>query len=172
MICNHNNQYLNKNTLLKSEKDDTMDLENSAGIVLYNSGRYLLLNYGRSWTSANRWGLTKGRIEKNESIIQAALREAEEETGISDINIEDDFEHKVTYYFSRGHTRVKKTVVYIIGITPTKEVRLSKEHIGYCWAKFEESLEMLAFENTRRIIRAAEKFLKDRALTRKPEDDN
>ncbi len=59
-----------------------MELEYSAGIVIYNYGRYLLLNYGRSRITENRWGLTKGRIEKKETVTQAALREAFEETGI------------------------------------------------------------------------------------------
>ena len=59
--------------------------EFSAGIVLYNNGRYLLLNYGRSWRAKNRWGFTKGHIEKNETVREAALREAFEETGIKEM---------------------------------------------------------------------------------------
>ncbi|MHA1200566.1 MAG: bis(5'-nucleosyl)-tetraphosphatase, partial [Candidatus Heimdallarchaeaceae archaeon] len=127
-----------------------MQLETSAGIVVYNSGHYLLLNYGRSRRTENRWGLTKGRIEGNETVMQAALRETLEETGISDISILEEFEHRITYYFSRGSHRIKKTVVYLIGISPVKEVTISKEHIGFHWAKYEDALEMLTFENTRK----------------------
>ena len=129
-----------------------MEFENSAGIVIYNSGRYLLLNYGKSRVTANRWGLTKGRIEKDETIFQAALREAFEETGIKDISILEEFKHKIVYYFTRGSNRIKKTVTYLIGISSTDEIQISKEHIGSKWATYEQALEMLTFENTRKVI--------------------
>jgi len=141
-----------------------LDIEHSAGIVIYNSGRYLLLNYGRSWNSPDRWGLTKGHIEKGETIEQAALREAYEETGIKKIKICKGFKNKVTYYFNRGDKRIKKTVVYLIGITDVTKVHISAEHTGYYWASYEKALEMLTFENTRRVIRAAEEFLRKNDL--------
>ncbi|MHA1687507.1 MAG: bis(5'-nucleosyl)-tetraphosphatase [Candidatus Heimdallarchaeaceae archaeon] len=146
--------------------DETMvlEFERSAGIVIYNNGRYLLLNYGRSWKASNRWGFTKGHIEKNETVREAALREAFEETGISRIQLLDDFERKVTYYFNRGPHRIKKTVYYLIGITDQNRVHISSEHFGFYWATYEEALRMLTFENTRKILRAAEKFLQEKGL--------
>ncbi|MHA1396644.1 MAG: bis(5'-nucleosyl)-tetraphosphatase [Candidatus Heimdallarchaeaceae archaeon] len=148
-----------------------METEHSAGIVIYNSGKYLLLNYGRSRVTNNRWGLTKGRIEENETVTEAALREAYEETGIKDISILDEFEHKITYYFSRRNTRVKKTVIYLVGICDTREVKISKEHVGYYWATFEEAMKMLTFENTRKVIKAAERYLRENELTKKPKEE-
>ena len=147
-----------------------MELEYSAGIVIYNYGRYLLLNYGRSRITENRWGLTKGRIEKDETVTQAALREAFEETGIKDISILEEFQHKIVYYFTRGSHRIKKTVIYLVGITSVSEVQISKEHIGYQWATYEEALEMLTFENTRKVIRAAERYLRDNELSKTPSE--
>jgi len=138
--------------------------EFSAGIVLYNNGRYLLLNYGRSWRAKNRWGFTKGHIEKNETVREAALREAFEETGIKDIQILDDFEHKVVYYFNRGSHRIKKSVIYLIGLTNETRVHISSEHFGFYWATYEEALRMLTFENTKKVIKAAEKFLRKRGI--------
>ena len=112
--------------------------------------------------------LTKGRIEGDETIIEAALREAYEETGIDDISILEEFEHKITYYFTRGQNRIKKTVIYLIGISATDDVKISKEHIGFQWAAYEKALEMLTFENTRKVIRAAERYLKENELAKKP----
>ncbi len=149
-----------------------MELETSAGIVIYNAGRYLLLNYGRSRVTENRWGLTKGRIEGTETVMQAALREAYEETSIKDIAILEEFQHKITYYFTRGSHRIKKTVVYLIGISPVSEVQISKEHIGFHWAKYEEALDMLTFENTRKVIRAAERYLRENELAKEPSEGN
>ena len=147
-----------------------METEQSAGIVIYNSGRYLLLNYGRSRVTANRWGLSKGRIEGNETIMQTALREAFEETGIKDLSILEEFKHRIVYYFTRGSHRIKKTVTYLIGISNTTDVQISKEHIGFFWATYEEALEMLTFENTRKIIRAAERYLRENELAKEPKE--
>lgn len=152
----------------RQKNDDTMETEHSAGIVIYNSGRYLLLNYGRSRVTANRWGLSKGRIEGNETVMQTALREAFEETGINDLSILEEFEHRISYYFTRGSHRIKKTVIYLIGISKTTEVKISNEHIGYYWATYEEALKMLTFENTRKIIRASERYLKENELAKDP----
>ncbi len=140
--------------------------EESAGIVIYNSnGEYLLLNYGRSWNSPDRFGFTKGHIEQGESIQEAALREAYEETGIQSLRLIPGFKHKVTYFFTRGTTKIKKTVVYFIAVTDTKKVEISNEHVGYCWRTYDEALEMLTFENTRNILIAAEKHLRKKNLT-------
>lgn len=149
-----------------------MEQETSAGIVIYNAGRYLLLNYGRSRITENRWGLTKGRIENKETVIQAALREASEETGIKDISILEEFQHKITYYFTRGSHRIKKTVIYLIGISNTTDVKISSEHIGFQWATYEKALEMLTFENTRKVIRAAERYLRENELAKEPLEES
>ncbi|OLS31781.1 MAG: RNA pyrophosphohydrolase [Candidatus Heimdallarchaeota archaeon AB_125] len=149
-----------------------MQLETSAGIVIYNSGRYLLLNYGRSRITENRYGLTKGRIEKNETVMQAALREAYEETGIKDISILEEFQHKITYYFKRGSQKIKKTVVYLIGISSTTDVQISKEHVGYLWCTYEDALNTLTFENTRKVIRASERYLRENELAKEPLEGN
>ena len=48
----------------------------AGGIVVDDSGDMLLIRRN------NRWDLPKGKVEAGETIIQAALREVEEETGI------------------------------------------------------------------------------------------
>jgi len=172
LLLDNYNKLINKKSNFYKNADDTMQLETSAGIVIYNSGRYLLLNYGRSRITENRYGLTKGRIEGKETVIQAALREAFEETGIEDISILEEFQHKITYYFTRGSYKIKKTVIYLIGISSTTEVKISKEHIGFLWCTYEEALKTLTFENTRKVIRAAERYLRENELAKEPSEGN
>ena len=66
-----------------------MIFEKSAGIIIFRKNRalkYLLLNYPSSVRTENKyWGFTKGRIEPGEKELDAAKREAEEETGIKDL---------------------------------------------------------------------------------------
>lgn len=48
----------------------------AGGIVVDDSGDMLLIRRN------NRWDLPKGKVESGETLLQAALREVEEETGI------------------------------------------------------------------------------------------
>ena len=65
--------------------------QKSAGIVLFQNShganRFLLLNYPQG-----HWDFIKGKMEHDETPHDTARREAEEETGITDIEFIDDFE--------------------------------------------------------------------------------
>ena len=56
----------------------------AAGGLVFNQKNQLLCIY--RW---NKWDLPKGKIEKNEEMRDAAIREVQEETGISGVVIED-----------------------------------------------------------------------------------
>lgn len=69
-------------------------------------------------------------------MLQTALRETEEETGIpaSEIDVDSSFDY-VTQYTVRGSKRgdYAKRVTYFLGsIAEPVEIRLT-EHIGYRW---------------------------------------
>lgn len=53
----------------------------SAGGFIENNGKWLCIH------RLNRWDLPKGKLEKGETTEQAAIRECEEECGISDLQI-------------------------------------------------------------------------------------
>ena len=58
-----------------------------AGIVIFDSDReYVLLVQ----SYASKWGFPKGKIEPGESRLSAAKRETLEETGISEITIDEN----------------------------------------------------------------------------------
>jgi len=79
-----------------------MEHEHSAGIVIFRrqNGRclYLLLKYPQG-----HFDFTKGHLEAGESASQAAVREAEEETGIKDLKIVEGFAANVFYYYRNVH---------------------------------------------------------------------
>ncbi|MCX5922916.1 MAG: bis(5'-nucleosyl)-tetraphosphatase [Candidatus Dependentiae bacterium] len=133
----------------------------SAGIVVYyennQSTEYLLLQYG-----AGHWDFAKGKLEQGETKIQAALRELQEETGLTTIDIKKGFESSLTYTFQdfRGNP-VEKTVHFFIGQVPTKEkITLSHEHKDYTWLPFEPALEQLTYQNAKDVLTKAHEFLK------------
>jgi bis(5'-nucleosidyl)-tetraphosphatase len=84
----------------------------------------------------DRWDLPKGHVEPDESVLQAAIRETEEETGISRefIEVVPDFCYEIQYNVktSKRGTYLKR-VSYFLGIvTGLPEIRLT-EHQSYRW---------------------------------------
>lgn len=130
--------------------------EKSAGLIIValngNRARYLLLHYG--W---GHWGFPKGNIETAESNIQAAIREAQEETGLVNLTLINGFNEKIEYYYRRNQKLIHKEVVYFLAEAKAKEnaIILSHEHIGFKWAEFKEAFNRLTFENNRQILEKA-----------------
>ncbi len=74
----------------------------AGGLVTNAKGKVLFIYRN------DKWDLPKGKLDKGESIEKAAIREVEEETGVSDLYIEKYL--KTTYHiFKRnGEYRLKK----------------------------------------------------------------
>jgi 8-oxo-dGTP pyrophosphatase MutT (NUDIX family) len=130
--------------------------ERSAGIVLFHPEtprRYLLLDYGK------HWDFPKGHLEKKESDLQAALRELEEETGISDPDIVPGFAHEIRYFFKRGKRVIGKSVIFFLAQSSQTKIKLSDEHVDYAFLDFPSALDRLTYPNAREVLRLAEEFL-------------
>jgi bis(5'-nucleosidyl)-tetraphosphatase len=86
----------------------------------------------------DRWDLPKGHCEPGESLIETALRETEEETGIAAESIEliDGFAYSLEYtmsYASAPSDVFAKRVTYLMGrIASPGEIKCT-EHEGYQW---------------------------------------
>lgn len=132
----------------------------SAGVVVYRFGEddtrtYLLLQYPGKY-----WDLPKGKLESDERWLDAASREAKEETGL-DISIHNDFEYSYTYTFNdfRGN-KIEKTVVFFVGKAERdSHVTLSFEHIDYLWLPYEQAKLQINFENVKELLTEVENFL-------------
>jgi len=137
-----------------------MKLQFSAGIVIYHptehGNEYLLLHY-----QSGHWDFAKGKIEKGESKEQATLRELQEETGITHATILPGFEESLEYFFKdKDRSLIHKTVYFFTGPTPTKEIKLSYEHIGYAWLPYEKAMQQLSFQNAKDVLHKAHQFIK------------
>ncbi|MBI5147182.1 MAG: NUDIX domain-containing protein [Thaumarchaeota archaeon] len=125
--------------------------ERSAGIVLFreDSGRklFLLLHY-----PSGHWDFIKGRIEKDETPKQAAIREAREETGITDIEFVDGFEEKIQYSYQYSGKAVRKEVIFFLASTNTKDVKISHEHLDHIWLEFDDALKKTTYQNAKNLL--------------------
>jgi bis(5'-nucleosidyl)-tetraphosphatase len=110
----------------------------SCGFILFTGNRansqksFLLMKH------ADRYDLPKGHIEPGESDIECALREMNEETGISAdaVRVEPGFEYRSIYHPQSArydNQFIEKTLIIFLGWVDNPIVTTSTEHLGYEW---------------------------------------
>ena len=78
-------------------------VEAAGGLVRHQDGRFLFIFRN------DKWDLPKGRIEKNEPIRIAAVREVEEETGVDGLEIMKPLIETFHVFNRNGKYKLKKT---------------------------------------------------------------
>jgi 8-oxo-dGTP pyrophosphatase MutT (NUDIX family) len=150
-----------------------MPKEKSAGAIIYrmeNGVRYfLLLHYPSLNRKGGHWEFPKGHVEEGENEEQTMRREIEEETGIKDLRIVPGFKEYIKYFFRQGKdpesrknkkpTWIFKLVVFFIAETDTKDVVLSKEHIGFDWLPIDEAIKKTTFKNSKLLLKKASDYI-------------
>jgi len=133
-----------------------MKEEVSAGVILFNEldGKFLLLNY-----PSKHWDFVKGKMERGETPRKTAIRETNEETGISDVDFLDGFEEEIEYYFYADNQEIHKKVIFFLGKTKTTDVILSHEHLDYIWLEFDNALEKTTYQNAKNLLKKSKVFL-------------
>ncbi len=133
-----------------------MKREKSCGVVVFHQGKnieYLLLHY-----PGGHWDFPKGHVEEGEEEEDTARRETKEETGL-DTDIIPGFRRTISYFYKHKEL-ISKDVIFFLGETKNKEVKLSKEHKDFKWLPFEEALEQVTYKNSKEILKKANEFLR------------
>ena len=113
-----------------------MEYEVSCGIIPVRrvEGRieYLLLHSALVRNPDAAWEFPKGSPDDGENETQAALRELQEETGITAIELLPDFRDQVQYQYRREGRQIQKTVTFFTGEvsdwSPIPEHPPTREH--------------------------------------------
>lgn len=140
-----------------------MRKEKSAGAIVFRREggkiKYLLLHY-----ESGHWDFPRGHIERGEKELETAEREIIEETGIKNLNFIPGFRVSSDWFFKKkingGFFTVYKTAVLYLAETKTRKVKISREHIGYKWLSFAKAMERVTYDNAKKLLEKAEKFLK------------
>jgi len=125
--------------------------ETSSGIVLFRKENdkilFLLLHY-----PSGHWDFVKGKMEEGETPHETAIRETQEETGITDVEFLDNFEEWIQYNFQYQGELVQKKVVFFLGETKTKDITISHEHLNFTWMDYTTAMEKTTFENAKTVL--------------------
>lgn len=137
-----------------------MVYEISAGAVVYKKEvqtglpTYLILKY-----STGHWGFPKGKLERGETLQQAAVREIREETGL-DVVLDERFKDEIGYFFTnKDGVHVSKTVVFFLAEAHKEDIVLSHEHQDFRWLCYEDTLRLLTYQNARDVLTRAHTFI-------------
>jgi 8-oxo-dGTP pyrophosphatase MutT (NUDIX family) len=107
----------------------------SCGVILFRREpvlSFLLMKH------ADRWDLPKGHVDPGETELECALREMEEETGISReaVRIDEGFRFAEIYYpvYKRyPGEKIEKTLVIFLGWLDEDLPLTLTEHAGHEW---------------------------------------
>ncbi|MFD0862609.1 NUDIX hydrolase [Sungkyunkwania multivorans] len=121
----------NKHLLLDLFKEKLPVVIAGGGLVKNSKGEVLFIRRN------DKWDLPKGKIEKGESVEEAAVREVEEETGVENVAI--DHQLMDTYHLFRrnGIYKLKLTHWYA----------MNTDYIGPTTPQLDEDITEVAWKN-------------------------
>jgi 8-oxo-dGTP pyrophosphatase MutT (NUDIX family) len=109
-----------------------------------------------------KWGLPKGHLEGEETSVEAAVREVEEETGLAPLSVGPGL-GTIDWYFRLEGRLIHKFCDYFLMVSaagdPTPEVA---EGITEClWVALDEVAETVAYDNARTVVERACEIIRD-----------
>jgi 8-oxo-dGTP pyrophosphatase MutT (NUDIX family) len=126
----------------------------SAGIVVIQNNQILLGHpTGSQWFGT--YSIPKGEVEPNETTLEAALRETEEEMGIK-INIDDVVEDGIIEYkdeFGIKYKEVHWFLAYPINKVVVNHNNLQKEEIDWAGFMSKEEAEKRIFGRFKPLLK-------------------
>ncbi len=137
-----------------------MEYEKSCGFVAYRQieekKEYLLIK-----SINGDVGFPKGHTEQGESEMETAIRELKEETNVT-VEPVEGFRREISYSLPRKEN-TKKQVVYFLGKCVSERLTPQANEVKEAYfLPYEDAIKALTFEDTKKILKAAEAFLRSR----------
>ena len=133
-----------------------MKKEKSCGAVVCRKGENGLEILLIQHKNGGHWAFPKGHVEPGESERQTAEREILEETGVR-VNVDTRFRAENRYM---ARPDVEKLVVFFIAIAQEQTPVAQEGEVAVAeWVEVGEAANRLTYEQDRRILRRAQKYL-------------
>ncbi len=112
------------------------NIQKAAGGKVFNAKDEVLFIY-----RFNKWDLPKGKLEKGESIEECAIREVEEECGISNLVIKNSLQTTYHIFKRKGKIILKITYWFL----------MNTDYEGKLKPQLEEGITKVVFKNNEEI---------------------
>ena len=132
--------------------------------VLLKRERYeykVLLLKRNSAVLRNVWCYIGGSIEEGEAAWQAAYREIEEETGITDVSLYTS--NLFDQIYSPAYNYIYMAPVFVGYVDEGQSVELNEEHQDYNWLSFQEAIETVSLPGNDNVLQSIKKHFVDRS---------
>lgn len=141
--------------------------EKSAGVIVFKVHPRDGLGYLVLYHRGSYWNFPKGKIEPGESESEAAIRELEEEAGISGVKLIDGWRQQTQFFFNEGREGKKELikkdfVLYLAEMPEGEEVKISSSHNGYAWFDSKTAAKYLRFKSLKEILAEADSYVKSK----------
>lgn len=131
----------------------------SAGGVVFREEPEGILWLVTKPKGSEAWRFPKGTIEKNESSVQAALREVREEGGV-EAEVLAKLE-PIKYFYYQDKQRIFKTVVFYLMRYLQEAGDICWEVEEIAWLPYKEAEKRLAFKNEKKVLKLASEKLEE-----------
>jgi 8-oxo-dGTP pyrophosphatase MutT (NUDIX family) len=99
--------------------------------------------------------LPKGHVKANETLRQAALRETEEEAGLTNLKIVSELGQQLVEFDWQGHHYVRDEFYFLMIPTPHTKSTGAEAQFEPRWLPWTEAIDRLTFEAERVWVRRA-----------------
>ena len=135
-----------------------MNIETSFGVVgiLRGTGKVLLIQ-----SLQGNWGFPKGHPEAGESETETALRELEEETGVSLCELVPDVAFEERYIYERDGVSNPKVNKFFLGMIDDPALKIQESELRAAgWFTYEEAQKTIDFPEAKKVLEKARKYIK------------
>jgi len=154
--------------LFSLNEENRVNKEFSAGAIIFkreDNGVLFLVIY----SNRNKiWGFPKGHLEQAETEKEAALREIKEETGLAGLKFINGFRKEAVYFTVSKRLPFKgqdieKHAAYFLCEIENQDVTVDGREISdHRFLPLGEAMELVRFDNLKKILRRAYDYLQTR----------
>ncbi|MBO5131132.1 MAG: NUDIX hydrolase [Romboutsia sp.] len=148
--------FINKNEDVLTRKNEVAHLTSSGFIVNKNRDKVLMIHHN----IYNSWGWTGGHADGDSDLLEVAIKEAKEETGIRNVRPIIDDICCIDILTVKGHIKKGKyvaphlhlSVAYVLEADETEEVKVKEdENSGVKWVDIDKVLELTDEEHMKDV---------------------